>query len=150
MKVIKFVNKDYLSPVAEFSYKPYLDGKTALPESNVVECVRGWHGCKLTQRSLREWFNSKVLVLDLVGVQKFDNKVAGETGYVLPELTAKAQEIFDRHRAACDKAWAARDKVWDARDKAQAACVKALAARDKALESKEGRRILRQLGTLEG
>ena len=121
MKVLKFLNENHIATTqSQFDYTPYLNGKKRFPKQEVVYCESGWHGCK--PEDIKRWLNRKVLVVELENVEEFDDKVAGTTGRVLPELTTKAQELIDEHvpedvfekRAARDKARFVFEIAWDA------------------------------------
>ena len=137
MKVLKFLNENHVATTqSQFDYTPYLNGKKRFPKREVVYCESGWHGCK--PEDIKRWLNRKVLVVELENVEEFDDKVAGTTGRVLPELTIKAQELIDEHIPedvfekwdVLDKGWAAYGAMWGALDKARAALYKAWAAYD--------------------
>uniref|UniRef100_A0A6H1ZLR3 Uncharacterized protein n=1 Tax=viral metagenome TaxID=1070528 RepID=A0A6H1ZLR3_9ZZZZ len=137
MKVLKFLNENHIATTqSQFDYTPYLNGKKRFPKQEVVYCESGWHGCK--PEDIKKWLNRKVLVVELENVEEFDDKVAGTTGRVLPELTIKAQELIDEHIPedvfekwdVLDKGWAAYGAMWGALDKARAALYKAWAAYD--------------------
>ena len=137
MKVLKFLNENHVATTqSQFDYTPYLNGKKRFPKQEVVYCESGWHGCK--PEDIKKWLNRKVLVVELENVEEFDDKVAGTTGRVLPELTTKAQELIDEHIPedvfekwdVLDKGWAAYGAMWGALDKARAALYKAWAAYD--------------------